>query len=542
MSLEQGQVLNNRYRIDALLGKGGFGAVYRGWDTSFDMACAIKENNETSQDAQRQFQREAQLLHTLRHANLPLVKDHFIIQGQGQYLVMDFVEGEDLQSMLDRTAGPLPEHQVLSWLVEICDALTYLHTHKPPVIHRDLKPANIKITPQGRVYLVDFGISKVYDPNVKTTMGARAVSMGFSPLEQYGQGATDPRTDIYALGATAYALLTGQVPVESVVRAGGAPLPKPSQLNPQISPRVEAAVLRAMELQPNARFASAQEFKTALLPGSVQHLVQGSLEQALPYEVQPRTQVVKPPSQPQPGIARTQLAPAPPLYPGAAQARPAQPISRQPAEKAGSSRWLLIGGVGVVLFILILCGGGGLYLNRAGFFASLAGRGPTQTAESLSIQATATSLARPTPTHTKIFTPTMLPTHLPTFTPTPVPFIPSATFTFVPTNTPFVSIEGNWFGYLLETIGDERRFDAKFEFSQPRKDTYLIGAVTFTLPGTDHIEVYKFEGSFDGVNFQFLELGGDRHFWGIYDGFRLSGEIAWGCYYCSSWGKFEATR
>ena len=163
-------------------------AVYRAWDLSFSLAVAVKENTETSPEGQRQFLREAQLLRTLRHPNLPVVTDIFSIPGQGQYLVMDYVEGDDLQEMLDRNPGkPLPEAQALGWIAEICDALTYLHSQNPPVIHRDIKPANIKITPQGKAMLVDFGIAKVFDAQFTTTRGrglhrglfaARAVRAG----------------------------------------------------------------------------------------------------------------------------------------------------------------------------------------------------------------------------------------------------------------------------------------------------------------------------------------------------------------------------
>ncbi|MBN1149006.1 MAG: serine/threonine protein kinase, partial [Anaerolineales bacterium] len=202
MPLAQGQTLHNRYRIVGLLGQGGFGAVYRAWDITFEIPCAIKENTETSEAAQRQFLREAKLLHVLRHPNLPLVKDYFFLPSQGQYLVMDYVEGQDLGEML--LNGPLEEARVLPWIMQVCDALSYLHSQNPPVIHRDIKPGNIKITPQGKAVLVDFGISKVYDPAMATTVGARAVTPGYSPPEQYGKGTTDARSDLYALGATLY--------------------------------------------------------------------------------------------------------------------------------------------------------------------------------------------------------------------------------------------------------------------------------------------------------------------------------------------------
>jgi serine/threonine protein kinase len=268
MPLSTGQILNTRYRIVGLLAQGGFGAVYRAWDLNLNAPCALKESFDTLPEAVRQFAREASLLANLRHLNLPRVTDHFSLPGQGQYLVMDFVEGEDLQALLDQAGGPLPEAQVLAWITQICDALSYLHSQNPPVIHRDIKPANIKITPHGQAMLVDFGIAKVFDPSAKTTRGAWAVTAGYSPPEQYGHGgATDARTDIYALGATLYALLTGQEPPDSVnVMSGNAPPPLPAHnLNSRVAPTVSAAIEKAMQLNRAQRYQAAAEFKIALM-------------------------------------------------------------------------------------------------------------------------------------------------------------------------------------------------------------------------------------------------------------------------------------
>ena len=216
--------MQGRYRIERELGKGGFGAVYCAWDSNVDRRCAVKENLEMAAEGRRQFSREATVLANLSHPNLPRVTDHFSIPGQGQYLVMDFVEGDDLGSLVNRQ-GKIPVEQALSWMIQVADALVYIHSQQPPVLHRDIKPANIRITPGGQAMLVDFGLVKVFDPNLKTTMGARAVTPGYAPPEQYGQGRTDHRTDIYALGATLYTLLTGQEPPESVQRVAGGQMP-----------------------------------------------------------------------------------------------------------------------------------------------------------------------------------------------------------------------------------------------------------------------------------------------------------------------------
>jgi Protein kinase domain/3-keto-disaccharide hydrolase len=154
---------------------------------------------------------------------------------------------------------------VLNWVSQVCDALAYLHSQPSPIIHRDIKPANIKIRPDGRAVLVDFGIAKIYDPHLATTIGAKAVTPGYSPPEQYGGGATDARSDVYALGATLYHLLTGHIPPESVQRmVGGMSLPSPRQINGQISPTVEQAILRAVEVATDRRFQSVDQLRTAL--------------------------------------------------------------------------------------------------------------------------------------------------------------------------------------------------------------------------------------------------------------------------------------
>ena len=269
MPLTAGQILHNRYRIVRLLGQGGFGAVYRAWDVTLDRPCAVKESFELSPEGQRQFLREARILARLSHPHLPRVHDYFTLPGQGQYLVMDFVEGQDLEELRAQAGGRLPEAQALPWIGQVCDALAYLHRQQPAVIHRDIKPANIKITPpdqdypHGRAMLVDFGVAKVFDPALRTTQGARAVTPGYSPYEQYGQGTTDARSDIYALGATLYTLLTGQIPPESVQRVVRDPLLPPGQLNPDISPGVGAAILKALQIDPELRFQDAAEFKTS---------------------------------------------------------------------------------------------------------------------------------------------------------------------------------------------------------------------------------------------------------------------------------------
>jgi serine/threonine protein kinase len=263
MTLTPGDLLHIRYRIIGIIGKGGMGAVYRGEDAVLMVPVAIKENLNPLPQSVKQFKREAVLLATLRHPNLPRVTDHFL-EGDLQYLIMDYIPGDDLKTILEQQ-GALPENQVMAWCGEICDALTYLHNQHPPVTHRDIKPANIKITPEGKPVLVDFGIAKASEAGGVTTTGARSLTPGFAPPEQYGSSPTDNRTDQYSLAATLYNLLTGQIPPDSLDRTlGQTALKSIRELQPNVSASVDRAIMKAMSLSPSDRFASVKEFLAAL--------------------------------------------------------------------------------------------------------------------------------------------------------------------------------------------------------------------------------------------------------------------------------------
>ncbi len=265
MSLNQGQLLRERYRIIEVLGHGGMGSIFRAVDENLGLEVAVKENLFTIEDYARQFRREATILANLRHVNLPRVSDHFTIEDQGQYLIMDYIEGEDLQERLERI-GPFEEEEVVYIGAAICDALSYMHSRDPVVLHRDIKPANVRITPSGGVYLVDFGLAKEMHGNQTTTTGARAMTMGFSPPEQYGAARTDARTDVYSLGATLYTALTGLTPEDSLAQTmDQEDLTPVRERNPKISKRVAEAVEKALQVHPNNRFQMAAEFKNELL-------------------------------------------------------------------------------------------------------------------------------------------------------------------------------------------------------------------------------------------------------------------------------------
>lgn len=263
--MERGYLLNKRYRIVEILGQGGMAAVYRAVDENLGVEVAVKENLFTTEEYARQFRREAVILANLRHPNLPRVTDHFVVEMQGQYLVMDYIEGEDLRQRMDRV-GPLPDQEVVILGVAICDALKYMHSRKPMVLHRDIKPGNVKITPSGHIFLVDFGLAKVVQGRQATTTGARAMTPGYSPPEQYGTARTDHRTDIYSLGATLYSALTDAIPEDGLARAMDQALLTPLiKRNPKTMRRLAMSIEKAMAVRPEDRYQSAEEFQEELM-------------------------------------------------------------------------------------------------------------------------------------------------------------------------------------------------------------------------------------------------------------------------------------
>jgi serine/threonine protein kinase len=277
--LRPGTLLRNRYEILSCVGQGGMGAVYRAADLRLEgRVCALKEIRpdpdlppEILAQAQRQFHQEASVLARLDHPNLPKVSDYFT-EGQREYLVMDFVAGPDLRQILEESlhAGRLlDEQRVLHWAEQLCDALSYLHSEDPPVLHRDIKPANIKETPGGLIKLVDFGLVKLMvtdEARTITVLQGRG-TVAYTPLEQYGgdMGHTDARSDIYALGASLYHLLTGQPPADAKQRfLHPETLVPPRALNPRISLVTERAILAAIAMHPNDRPSTVQDFMHTL--------------------------------------------------------------------------------------------------------------------------------------------------------------------------------------------------------------------------------------------------------------------------------------
>jgi eukaryotic-like serine/threonine-protein kinase len=277
--LKSGEVLRGRYKISERIGQGGMGSIYLADDIRLKgRQCALKEveydhalPENIRDEAREQFLREATILARLDHPNLPKVSD-FFSNGARDYLVMDYVPGDDLRTLLleaRRKKFFLKETDVLSWGDQVANGLSFLHGQEPPIVHRDIKPSNLKLMPHGLIKLVDFGLVKILAPEeVTITIIQGQGTALYTPLEQYGGSDihTDIRSDIYSFGATLYHLLTNEPPADARKRFlhpdSLVPL---RQINPDISPRTERAVLWAMSLHPDERPETINEFRKALL-------------------------------------------------------------------------------------------------------------------------------------------------------------------------------------------------------------------------------------------------------------------------------------
>jgi serine/threonine protein kinase len=260
--------LRQRYLIIGLAGRGGMSAVYKGVDTQQgNRTVAIKEMSQghlsevERQEAVVRFQQEYRMLSMLKHPNLPRIVDWFE-EGDRFYFVMDFIEGKTLYEILkDNSGHPLPIGQVTEYAMQLCDVLSYLHMQQPPIIFRDLKPTNIMIRPDGRLFLIDFGIARLFkEGQAQDTV--LLGSPGYAPPEQHGTAQTNPRSDIYALGATLHFALTGNDPFHSTQRFMFQPV---RHYNPLVPADLDVLVLRMLSLDERGRPASAQEVKQALL-------------------------------------------------------------------------------------------------------------------------------------------------------------------------------------------------------------------------------------------------------------------------------------
>ena len=265
-------VLQGRYRILRQLGQGGMGAVYEAIDQRLDTTVALKETLFADERLRKQFEREARLLARLHHPALPRVSDHFS-EGDGQFLVMQFIPGDDLAEMMARKRGSFSIDQVLTWADQLLDALDYLHTQDPQIIHRDIKPQNLKLTSRGQIILLDFGLAKGQAGDISRITTAASIfgyTPNYAPLEQVQGLGTDSRSDIYALGATLYHLLTGVKPPDALSRAAALvngqpdPLQAASEANAGVPAELDGLLQKAMAQNREQRYPSAAEMRKSL--------------------------------------------------------------------------------------------------------------------------------------------------------------------------------------------------------------------------------------------------------------------------------------
>jgi parallel beta-helix repeat protein len=300
MKVTAGTLIQERYLIDKLIARGGMGAVYKATDKKTGKVVALKQSLVKDQKLGKAFEREARMLARLRHPVLPVVSHHFI-DATGQFLVMQYIPGEDLGTIIERqakkflTPGAIP--WVLNWADQLLDALAYLHGQEYPVIHRDIKPQNLKITAQGQIKLLDFGLAKsASDHTLRSAVqSVRGYTPQYAPLEQIQGTGTEPCSDLYSLAATLYHLLTGQPPIDSLERVSAVlsgksdPLRHPHEINTHVPQSISMVLMQAMEQEKEHRFASATAMRTALRMASQSRVAEANKATSQPKRSQEQT-------------------------------------------------------------------------------------------------------------------------------------------------------------------------------------------------------------------------------------------------------------
>ncbi len=264
-------ILQSRYRVLRHLGNGGMGAVYQAVDLRLGHTVALKQTLTADVELWKHFEQEARLLAQLNHPVLPRVTDYFT-EGNRAFFVMQFVDGLDLAEIIAQQPGPFPQKAVIAWADQLLDALIYLHSHARQIIHRDIKPHNLKVTPTGQIALLDFGLAKSggLNSHLESSHSVFGYTPRYAPLEQIQDLGTSPRSDIYALGATLYHLLTGIKPPDALTRAAALisaksnPLRPANEINSAVGPELAAILSKAMAQNPDERYTSALEFREAL--------------------------------------------------------------------------------------------------------------------------------------------------------------------------------------------------------------------------------------------------------------------------------------
>jgi hypothetical protein len=362
-------LLGRRYGVVRLVGKGGFGAVYEAADERFQArrVVAIKEMSDAhlsrAEKAQaiQDFRHEADLLVQLHHQNLPNVSDFFEEAGKA-YLVMEFIEGKTLEKEQEDAARPLLEARVMGWALQLCEVLSYLHTRVPPIIFRDLKPSNVMVTPEDEIKLIDFGIARIFKTAAHkdtTSLGSR----GYAPLEQYGRGQSDARSDIYALGATLYDLLTKTTPADAPTRrVNPLAFKTPRQVNPALAKVTEQIILKAMQEDAKDRYQSAAEMYQAIVGSGVVPVTNIGVRTIITPPPAPPTPALTTPAAYTPPPAAAVLPAAPPAFgdslpPSFAPCAPAHAIFPPPLPPVSRRRFLRWGVAGAATVAM----GAGVY-------------------------------------------------------------------------------------------------------------------------------------------------------------------------------------
>ncbi|MEO8042175.1 MAG: serine/threonine-protein kinase [Acidobacteriota bacterium] len=274
-ALAQNTLIQNRYLVVHLIGKGGMGEVYLAVDQRLGSAVALKRTFFAGDEMLgNAFEREARTLARMRHPVLPKVSDHFG-ENEEQYLVMEHISGDDLSKRLEVAQKPFPVSWVMFWADQLLDALSYLHSHEPPIIHRDIKPQNLKLTDENHIILLDFGLSKIstgqtHISNSGSTGSVVGYTPHYAPMEQIRGIGTNARSDIYSLSATLYQLMTNVVPADALSRADtmlnglADPIEPPHALNPEIPTAVSDVILKGLEVSQEKRYSHAREMQKAL--------------------------------------------------------------------------------------------------------------------------------------------------------------------------------------------------------------------------------------------------------------------------------------
>ncbi len=334
MTIEAGILLKNRYKILEQLGSGGMGEVYLAEDQALANKVAVKANHNMNANSAAQFIREARLLASLKHPNLPRVIDYFT-EDDTQYLVMDYIPGEDLRTLVDKKTK-FSTAQILKWAEQLGNAVTYLHTQNPPIFHRDIKPTNIKLMPNGEAVLVDFGIAKVGDPSQETLTGAWAFTPGFAPPEQVSGLRTGPQSDQFSLAATLYYVFAGKSPADSARRMmGEEELVSLKTLVPGIPQHIADAIEKALSIKQDMRFTTVADFVEAIRTPS-------------PIPDPASAQKTQLGARPQPPATPVSIAPPPAIAP------PVAPQVTPPQKKKGAGLWLAIGGVAIIAVVAVV--------------------------------------------------------------------------------------------------------------------------------------------------------------------------------------------